>query len=341
MEQNQLIEGNLLDEKGHIIEAGYAYSLVKIYSRDQVKLSHLKIKEWDYYFISNQQFGVALTVADNSYMSLIGATFFDFVNKQIFAKNVMGFMSRGKFHMPTDSRAGDIVVENKKASFKFLHENNKRHLLVSLKNFDKNRDFRCDIYLEETCPDTMVIVTPFKKPGHFYYNQKINLQKASGYVKLGSSQFDFGSDSYGVLDWGRGIWTYKNTWYWSSLSGVYRGHRIGFNLGYGFGDTSKASENVFYYDDKIYKLDDVRFDIPLDDKGNDDFLKPWKFRSSKGDIDLTFTPIIDNKTRASAVIIKQIGDQVFGKFSGHVSIDDKIIYFEDLLGFAEKVTNYW
>jgi hypothetical protein len=64
----------------------------------------------------------------------------------------------------------------------------------------------------------MVIATPFKKKHHFYYNQKINNQIAGGYAKVGEKMYDFNKNSYGVLDWGRGVWTYRNTWYWCSVN---------------------------------------------------------------------------------------------------------------------------
>ena len=54
-------------------------------------------------------------------------------------------------------------------------------------------------------------------------------------------------------------WTYDNTWYWGSGSGTVDGHRFGFNIGYGFGDTSAASENILFYDGVGHKLDDVTF----------------------------------------------------------------------------------
>ena len=92
----------------------------------------------------------------------------------------------------------------------------------------------------------MVIATPFLKNKHFYYNQKINLLKVSGYFKCGNLKHTFKPDTYGVLDWGRGIWTYSNTWYWSSLNVKQGDNVIGWNLGYGFGDTSAASENMFF-----------------------------------------------------------------------------------------------
>jgi hypothetical protein len=80
--------------------------------------------------------------------------------------------------------------------------------------------------------ESIVIATPFQKKKRFYYNQKINCMKASGTIKFDGSVYDFSSEkSYGVLDWGRGVWTYENTWYWGSASGISKGKRIGLNLG--------------------------------------------------------------------------------------------------------------
>ena len=52
------------------------------------------------------------------------------------------------------------------------------------------------------------------------------------------------AEALGLLDWGRGVWTYDNVWYWAAAQGHQAGHVVGLNLGYGFGDTTAASENM-------------------------------------------------------------------------------------------------
>ena len=340
-EQHLLEPGNLLFNDGNLAEAGYSTKLIKTYSRSMIKANKWRIKEWDYYYIGNEKYGIALTIADNSYMALAGVSFLDFENKKEITKNVMKWFTKGKLNLPSSSENGDVFFKNKKCELSFYNEEGKRHLEVLFKNFNNNKNFRCDIYLEETNEGSMVIATPFKKKKHFYYNQKINLLKANGYFKIGEDIYDLNDNSYGVLDWGRGVWTYKNTWYWASLNSVSRGKRIGFNLGYGFGDTKNATENMFFYDDKTYKLNDVRFDIPIDKHGKDDYLKPWKFRSSDGSIDLIFTPILNRHAAMNVLVLKSIQNQVFGRYSGTITINDQRIVFTDLVGFAEKVTNHW
>ena len=73
--QHLLSAGKLLDEHGHLCEAGYATSLVKEYDRRDIRAAAHRIKEWDYYLVYNNDFGVALTIDDNSYMGLLSASF--------------------------------------------------------------------------------------------------------------------------------------------------------------------------------------------------------------------------------------------------------------------------
>lgn len=343
-EQHLLSEGPLLDENGNLCEAGYAFSLVKEYGRSQIKANKNRIKEWDYYYVGNKERGIALTIDDNGYMDLCSCTLFDFRKPSYLEKSLMHPFSYGKRHLPSSSKDGDTIYTDKKLTMKFTHEGEKRHLYLVWPSFGKNgEELRCDIYLEEANPNTMVIATPFPKKAHFYYNQKINCLRASGYAKLGEDFLDFNKDTYAVLDWGRGVWTYQNVWYWSSLNAIQDGHVIGWNLGYGFGDTSHASENMLFIDEKAYKLDDVAFDIPTDKKGRDLYMEPWHFRSRSGDIDLTFTPVINRHGGGNVIFVKSVQNQVFGTFSGKILYNGRsdVAEIHDLPGFAEKVFNRW
>ena len=98
---------------------------------------------------------------------------------------------------------------------------------------------------------------------------------------------------------------------------------------------------MFFYDKDVYKLEDVVFNIPKNEKGKLSFLDPWKFTSEKGDIDLVFNPIIDRYSNTNVLIIQSNQHQVFGYFSGTIKVENKEFKFENLLGFAEMVTNRW
>jgi len=338
--QHQLSLGPLLDEKGHLIEAGYHTKLIKEYQRSAIKVKGLRIKEWDYYYVGNDRYGIALTIADNDYLWLTSVTLFDFVLKNEHTSTQMGFLPKGKLKLPESSTSGNTDVHFKNHQISFHVKGKQRIITASIQKFQNQETLNIDLVLEPTIQDSMVIATPFEKPTHFYYNQKINLLKAKGTVKINNQTYDF-NDCYGVLDWGRGVWTYKNTWYWSSMSGVSSGVKIGFNLGYGFGNTSQATENMLFVDQQTYKFEDVVFSIPQKD-GKDDYMSLWEIHSKSKDIHLTFTPILDRYSKANLILLKSIQHQVFGLFNGTFQLPNgNKIEIKDMIGFAEKVTNHW
>lgn len=332
----------LLDEKGSIKEPGYSTSLIWEYKRNDIKANKFRIKEWDYYYVGNSNHAIALTIADNSYMALVSLTLFDFIRKTEITKTLMQPFSMGKLNLPDTSKEGVTAFKNKRVNMKFANDGKERKLTCTFKNFTKGNDLNAEITLTEEPEDTMVIATPFAKDDKaFYYNQKINCMKASGTVTHGETVYEFNTpDSMGTLDWGRGVWTYKNTWYWGSMSvRLPDGAPFGFNIGYGFGDTSAATENMVFYKGKAHKLDEVKFNIPTID-GKDDYMSPWTFTSNDKRFELTFEPVIDRYAYANLLVLKTIQHQVFGKFSGKVILDDgKVIELKDAMGFAEKVFN--
>jgi len=68
----------LLDTRGNLAEPGFARKLLPIYHRDHIKAGASRIKEWDYYLITNDHFALALTIDDNSYMGLDSISFLHF-----------------------------------------------------------------------------------------------------------------------------------------------------------------------------------------------------------------------------------------------------------------------
>ena len=206
MKQRKLDSGSLLDPKGHLSQSGYATQPVKVYDRKAIKAGALRIKEWDYYLVYNNDFGIALTVADNSYMGLISATFLDFNARTEHTVSPMVLLSLGRMVLPSNSGEGDIRFKNKKVEVSFLHEEGGRRLLLNMPNFENDFPLVVDVLLLETMKDSMVIATPFKNaPKAFYYNQKVIGMCAQGTVTHQNRQYYFDpKTAFGILDWGRG-----------------------------------------------------------------------------------------------------------------------------------------
>ncbi|MCH1625467.1 DUF2804 domain-containing protein [Fredinandcohnia quinoae] len=339
------IEGKqrLLNSNGELNDKGYATELILDYHRDDIKARSYRIKEWDYYLIANDDFAVALTVADNSYMGLISVSLLDFQKPWYKTTSIIKPFTFGKLKLPSTSKEGDIEYHDKRIQISITHEDGNRRLKCNMKKFTDIQDFQCDIVLKNEPKDSMVIATPFAEDKKaFYYNQKINCMTAEGIALYDGREYRFDpATSFGTLDWGRGVWTYKNTWYWGSASGLVDSIKFGFNIGYGFGDTSAASENMLFYDGIAHKLEEITFHIPMIGEKYD-YISPWTFTSGDGRFEMNFTPILDRSDYTSIGLIASDQHQVFGKFNGKAILDDgKVLEVQDLLGFAERVYNKW
>ena len=342
--QHLLTPGALLDAQGVLKEAGYHTALVREYDRSAIRGGALRIKEWDYYCIIGGDAVLALTIADNSYMSLDSVSFIHLGTGFQHTWSGMGVMTLGRRGFPATSVRGDVAVEKSAYALRFENDGKRRVLTARVDNFKDGKPLTARMVLTDVPRDSMVIATPFpEKKTAFYYNQKINCLRAEGDVQFDGKNYVFSPDTAtAVLDWGRGVWTYKNTWYWGSASGYADGHAFGMNLGYGFGDTSKATENMLFYDGIAHKLEHVTFGIPQTADGKDDFLKPWTVTDNHGRLDLIFTPILDRASCTSVVLIESDQHQVFGRFDGKAILDDGTeLQIQNLTGFAEKVSNKW
>lgn len=335
-----LDEGDLLDKKGVLAQSGYALSQVKRYDRKAIRGKRLRIKEWDYYYFGDEKFGVALTVADNSYMSLGSVSLLDFTHLRYVTRSKMGFLPCGKLKMPPSCSEGNVHFKKGGAEISFtLDADGSRTLKARYKKFVDKRDFYCEITLAPAYGDNITVAIPFTKRKHFYYNTKINCLHCTGFFKVGDETHRF-ENAFGGLDWGRGVWPYKNRWYWSSLSCEIDGKDFGLNLGYGFGKPV-ASENVIFSDGKAHKLRNVKFEIPYTN-GKLNYLKPWKITDDLDRLSLLFYPVIDRRDHMSALLVASDQHQVFGKFYGTATLDDgTAVEIIDKLGFAEHVKNKW
>lgn len=341
MKQHQITEpSDLLNEDGTLKQIGWAKDFLLKYDRKKIKASKFRIKEWDYYCILRKSYGIAFTISDLGYLGFVSVTFLDFENRKEVTKSTFVLFPLGSFNMPQSSKKGDVIFQRKGFSLKFLKRKEQRMIQVNIASFDKGRSLKGKIILHQPSSlESMTITIPFPESEYaFYYNQKINCMPAKGEILFGNQKFLFDPhDSFGVLDWGRGVWPYKNTWYWGSASGKIENELFGFNIGYGFGDNSRATENMIFYKGKVHKLEEVRFHIPPDN-----YLEPWIFTSNDSRFEMVFKPIIDRHSNVNLLIFQSNQHQVFGYFSGRVILDDgREIIIKDLLGFAEKVYNRW
>lgn len=342
--QHEVTQPQRLLQNGDIAEPGYAKQLLWQYDRADITAPTWRIKEWDCYCINNQEFGMVLTLSDSGFVGNIFASIIDFYAQKTMVKSMITPFPLGSWNLPATSAEGHVEHSFGGMKLGFYNGGSKRVLRGIVPGFGpQKQELRIDLTLTDMPEDTTVMATPLGKPGHFYYNQKINCMRVSGTAALGDTVWEFDpADTFATLDWGRGVWTYDNTWFWSSLNTeLPDGSTFGWNLGYGFGDTSAASENMIFHNGKAHKLDEVFFYLPQKD-GKDDYMAPWRFTSSDGRLEMDFEPVYDNQNITDIGIICMSGHQVYGKFSGKAVLDDgTVLELQERMGFVEKYHNKW
>ena len=331
----------LLDSKGELREPGWSRSQVQQYRRSMIKAPAFRIKEWDYYLVLADEYAAAFTISDDGYVGLQSVSLLTFGEQPWeHTETVLNVFPMGKLKLPEGSSTGSTVYEDKRLQMRFTVTSGKRRITCHFENFFEGKAFDCDISLDQPSMDSMVIATPWDKKHAFYYNQKINCMRASGWMEYDGTRFEFHPETdYGTLDWGRGVWTYDNTWFWGSgncsVETPDGPKSLGWNIGYGFGNTKAATENVIFYDGKVHKLDDITFVIPPED-----IMKPWRFTSSDHRFEMTFEPVLDRAAKLDFKVIVSDQHQVFGRMSGSLTLDDgTILTIKDVMCFAEKVHN--
>ncbi len=342
MERELLEKGPVLDREGRPMP-GFSRRSILTYDRKAIGAPPWRIKEWDFYQISNDRLCLQMTIGHAAYAGLVSLNLFDFRRgkRYLQASHILP-LPFGSLHMPADAEEDHSLVYTHRGMPNRYHNGN---IFMSFTVSGGRRVLTCRwkdleayIVLERRNPDSLVVNLPFDEYEHaFYYNHKINCMTAEGYVRTHRHLWEFDrKDSFGILDWGRGVWPFHNEWYWSNGSGWLDGELFGFNLGCGFGNTDMATENMLFYQGKSHKIGKVDFIL------GEDHGKPWHFRDREGRLDLCLTPAYDNLTRTKLLWVDNRCHQVFGRFSGTAVLDDgKVLQVRDVISFAEHAVNNW
>lgn len=323
----------VLDPRG-VITPGWSERSVCTYRRKDIKASCFRIKEWDFYQVSDGEKCLQFTYGHASYAGQVCAMLFNFKTGEMIA-NISRLLAFpfGSLHLP-ESAEQDSDISYDKGGFhlRFKVEGNTRYLSFSAQGFEAN------ITLERKNPYSLVIHIPFDEYKEaFYYNHKINCMTARGRASYNGKEYTFGDDAFGLLDWGRGVWPFHNEWYWSNGTGIVDGKIFGFNLGTGFGNTSKATENMLFYDGGFHKIGRVHFEL---DKTA--YNRPWRLHDDEGRLDLTLVPTYDRTTKTKVLFIDNCCHQMFGGFSGKAVLrDGTVLHIDNLQAFAEHAVNNW
>ena len=221
----------LLNDDGKLNGEGYAVLPHWRYRRNRIRAPWYRIKEWDYYAVIDQEsgIGITLTASDLGYAGLYALCLVDLSSGEWHQTDTMTLLPAGRSGFAETADEEHILsFADKKLSMTIDRRGDERLIAFSCDSFPwrGERGLEGEIALfQPSDQERMVIATSWaEKRSAFYYNQKINCMPARGYLRAGSEEHRFAPGTgFGVLDWGRGNWTYRNRWFWSSASGTVKG----------------------------------------------------------------------------------------------------------------------
>ena len=351
MPENEITERQpVMDPYGQPINFGWARSPLFDYNPPLIGgARRSKITEVDRYIVFSATHLVVFEVMDGGYLGHIGVSVFSVKDHSRSTHTIDSFFSLGRFNLPLNSEYGFIKMLDKKTALDFVvmpgsvasdgsrvSTGGARIIKIDYPRFGHHRHLRGKLVLTRAFPDAQSIVTVSRWRRERYAFRYLRCSPwfvAEGVIQFGSTEIYFTQDNaWAIYDWKREIRPQRDVRYWAAACGMADGKLAGFNIGYGSADASAGTENAFFLDGIIHKLDQVTFHIPPVD-----WLDEWKFTSNDKRLEMTFTPFQQRREYRSMLFHSVKCRQVCGTFSGRVVLDDGSVQaFWDITGFAER-----
>ena len=313
---------------------GYSTHMNFVYDK-KVAAKFRRLKEWDFYQICFGDYVLQLTMGHVSYCAQLSANLLNLKTgeRRSFSKLLLN--ARKLKRKMGDNPEKTNVLQWFDKNVKMQFEVTPRYRRLTLSEIKKN-DIRTEIDVTLTnaafTKEKTVIAIPYENPKFWYLNYKENCFVANGYCRIDDKEVEI-KNGNAVLDWGRGVWPRKHCWVWGNGSTVVDGKHFGFNIGWGFGDTSNATENMFFYDNKAYKLSNVH-----EAKAGDGF----RYADDEKNFVFEVAPIFDNFTETKAPFVHNTCHQVFGLWKGTVKLPDgTTLKVPPFVAFCEHANNKW
>jgi hypothetical protein len=326
----------ILDETGKPVYFGWARSPVFKYDKNLIRSPYRRITESERYIIFSPTHLLVFEVLDGGSLGYISITVVSLKDKKRSTQPFIIPFPLGSFNLPPNSESGSVRIQRKKFTINFsAMEGGSRIIKVDIPRFGRHRSLRGEVVL--TPPkgaESMVTCSPWRgEKNAFWYSRDSPWYVAEGVMQFGSAELVFIKDkAWGIFDWSRGVRPRSDTRLWAAACGSGGGRQLGFNVGYSTADSRQGTENAFFVDGKLHKLDQVTFHIPLSE-----WLDPWHFTSNDERLEMTFHPNQERFDRQVMFFHTLSRRQVYGSFSGKVTLDDGSLWeFQDITGFAER-----
>jgi hypothetical protein len=334
----------VLNAAGQSVNKGWARSALFVYNTDLVWASKLRMSAGDRYIVFSPTHTFVFEVFDGGTLGYTRIAIISLRDKRQFQNIVTTAFPLGSFELPASSEDGSIKLRPQKSIFDFIVLRNipdvngsgpVRIIRIDMPAFSHHRSLRGELVLQEP-PHAQSIVTNTTWTGH---KNRFAISRVSPwFIVEGVMQFESADivfsrgNGWGIYDWYRAVRPRADTHFWAAACGMQEGRLISFNAGYGSADSSLGTENAFFVDGRLHKLNQVTFQI-----NPSDWMSPWRFTSNDQRLEMTFTPQQEFTHQTAQFFFSRRFRQVFGIFSGKVILDDgTTLEFKNLNGIAER-----
>ncbi|MCL2093609.1 MAG: DUF2804 domain-containing protein [Treponema sp.] len=325
----------VLDDLGRPQNFGWARSPLWEYDSAYLRAPRRSICEGDRYILFSPTHLVMMELLDDGYLGYMCVSVVSLKDWKRSTQSYITPFPLGCFDLPSSSESGSIKYFRKKNLLNFaVMEEGVRIIMLDIPRFGSLRTLRGKVVL--TPPegaDSLVTHMPWRGRGDaFCFSRRSPHYTAEGVIQHGSGEIIFTKgNGWGIFDWHRGIRPRTDLRFWASGCGQWEGQQLGFSVGYSSADSSQGTENAFFLDGKLHKLDQVSFHIPSDKD------VPWRFTSNDMRLEMFFTPLQERDENRQMFFYSLKRRQLFGSFHGRVVLDDgRVINFQDITGMAER-----
>lgn len=329
----------LLDADGGLAAWGWARHPLMEFDRRSIPASSAsRLKEWDFYAISSSECYLELTLANIAWAVLASVTLIDYQSKETNSNLYVGFNAK-ELILPPDPY-GSISYDKSRRHVSFRFSEKGRTLTFDFPETLFIGPHMCGEIQIQDGPqqESLATAMPFDAPGTFFYTNKRVALPASGKIEVADKTHSFRpGHSFAVLDWGRGVWPAEFEWGWAVGAGTVGGKYVGFNIGFGDEDNSRASGNSVVYDGVLHKLGAINWTWR-----KDDLMHAWHFKSEDNRFDVVLEPSFDQSGEIDLGKYRSKIDKVHGTASGRIVLDDgTVLEITGLMGFAEHCLQRW
>jgi len=344
MTQNEIISPkSVLDEKGHPYNFGWARYPLFFYDQGSLYSYKQMLTESDRYIIHSPTHMFIFEIKDDGWLGHMNISIISMRDKKRSTQTFRTIMPFGSYQLPVDSESGSVrwrggygLRRRKKTRLEFIcMDKGAKIIKADIPLFGHNRSLRGALILTpQEEQQSLVTNQPWRTANKaFRYIRCSPWYFTEGMMQFGSTEIIFNRGSaWGIFDWSRCLRPKADIRYWAVASGMTDGKLLGLCVGYSWADFSMGTENGFFVDGVLHKLDQVTFHIPLSSMHT-----VWRFTSNDNRLEMSFQPHQERIDKSRLFFHNSTRRQVCGFFSGKVQLDDgSIMEFQNLTGFAER-----